>query len=162
MVFLALVVAFDARRGFTGDWIRISLPFVLWPNTAILIGSSVCLEIARHRLRHGHRAAFNKWWTIATVMGFLFLAGQALAWKQLNAEGIFVASNPASSFFYVMTATHALHLIAALTALIYVDVKALHLQLGPAKRTVVDVSTIFWHFLDVIWLCLMALLTLWG
>ena len=76
--------------------------------------------------------------------------------------GIYVASNPSSSFFYVLTATHAVHLLGGVSALLYVAAQAWRLRLGPAKRTVIDVSAVFWHFLDGIWVYLMVLFYVWG
>jgi cytochrome c oxidase subunit 3 len=91
-----------------------------------------------------------------------FLAGQGIAWMQLANAGIFVSTNPSSSFFYLLTAAHALHLMGGVAALVYVDVQALRFRLGPAKRTVIDVTAVFWHFLDGLWLCLMGLFYFWG
>jgi cytochrome c oxidase subunit 3 len=95
-------------------------------------------------------------------LGALFLGGQYMAWQQLNAAGIYLASNPSSSFFFLLTCVHAVHLVGGISALGYVDVQALLLRLGPSKRTAVDVSAYFWHFLDAIWIYLMALFFFWG
>src|SRR5207253_8269574 len=103
-------------------------------------------------LRSGHRIAFNRLWTAGTVLGALFLCGQYLAWRQLNAQGFYLATNPSSSFFFLLTCVHAVHLVGGITALGYVDVQALRLRLGPGKRTAVDVSAAFWHFLDAVWI----------
>ena len=82
------------------------------------------------------------------MLGVLFLAGQAMAWRQLKQAGIFVATNPSSSFFYrADRRARRSHLLGGVTALVYVDVQALRLRLGPAKRTAIDVarsSGIFW------------------
>jgi len=134
----------------------------VWANTAVLLLSSLLLELARRSLKTGRRTAFNRYWTAATVLGALFLLGQAAAWRELYAAGIFVATNPSSSFFYLLTAAHGLHILGGLTALVYVDVQALRLRLGPGKRTAVDVSAMFWHFVDGLWLFLMALFLVWG
>ena len=80
----------------------------------------------------------------------------------MRQAGIFISTNPASSFFYVFTATHAFHILGGVSALVYVDVQALRLRLGPAKRTAIDVTAIFWHFLDGLWLYLMVLFYVWG
>jgi cytochrome c oxidase subunit 3 len=162
MIFAAFTSAFWVRRGLSNDWSPTTLPPVLWVNTVILLASSVMLEIARRSLRAGKRTEFNRFWTIGTGLGILFLLGQALAWRQLNDAGVFIASNPSSSFFYVLTAAHALHVLGGISALTYVDVKALLLQLGPGKRTAVDVCALFWHFLDGLWVYLMILLTVYG
>jgi cytochrome c oxidase subunit III len=162
MAFAAFTSAFVVRRGISNDWIALPLPRIVWVNTAVLLGSSLLLELARWSLKSGRRTGFNRYWTAGTVLGALFLLGQAFAWRQLNAAGIFVATNPSSSFFYLLTAAHGLHIMGGLSALVYVDVQALRLQLGPGKRTAVDVSAIFWHFVDGLWLYLMALFLVWG
>lgn len=162
MVFAAFTSAFWVRRGLSNDWATTPLPAVLWLNTVVLLASSAMLEIARRALKAAKRTDFNRYWTVGTVLGVLFLLGQALAWRELRDAGVFIASNPSSSFFYVLTAAHALHILGGVSALTYVDVKALSLQLGPGKRTAVDVSALFWHFLDGLWVYLMILLTVWG
>jgi cytochrome c oxidase subunit III len=162
MVFAAFTSAMIVRRGASGDWVSIHKPAVLWLNTAILLASSFSLELARRALRRHQRERFNAWWTAGSALGLLFLAGQALAWQQLRHAGVYISTNPASAFFYIFTASHAAHLLGALIALLYVDVQALRLTLGPAKRTAIDVSAVFWHFLDLLWLFLMALFYIWA
>jgi len=135
---------------------------ILFVNTAIQLASSVVLDLSRRSLKRHDRTGFNLWWTAATVLGVLFLVGQAIAWQQLKAAGIYVSTNPSSSFFYLLTAAHAFHLLGGVAALLYVDVQALRLRLGPAKRTAIDVTAIFWHFLDGLWLYLMVLFYVWG
>ena len=162
MVFAAFTSAFVVRRGLGNDWAGTPKPNILLVNTAVLLASSVVLDLSRRALKGGNRSRFNLWWTLATALGILFLAGQALAWHQLKAAGFLVATNPSSSFFYLLTASHAFHLFGGVLALLYVDVQALRLRLGPAKRTAIDVTAIFWHFLDGLWLYLMVLFYVWG
>lgn len=162
MVFAAFTSAFVVRRGMSDDWTSLPKPNILFVNTAVLLASSVVLDLSRRALKAGNRSRFNLWWTLATALGILFLAGQAYAWQLVKDEGFFVASNPASSFFYVLTASHAFHLLGGVAALVYVDVQAWRLRLGPAKRTAIDVTAIFWHFLDGLWVYLMILLYVWG
>jgi len=162
MVFVALTGAFVFRRGLSGDWVSMPKPPILFLNTAVLLASSFALEVARRALKAGLRSKFNAWWSAGTVLGVLFLLGQALAWQQLKGLGVYVATNPSSSFFYVLTASHALHLMGGVAALIYVAVQSLRLGLGPARRTIIDISAIFWHFLDGLWVYLMVLFYVWG
>jgi cytochrome c oxidase subunit 3 len=162
MVFAAFTSAMVVRRGLSDDWVSTHKPPILWLNTAILLASSAALEKARRALRARSRDRFNTWWTAGTALGILFLVGQAAAWWQLRSEGVFLATNPSSAFFYILTAAHAAHLIGGAGALVWVDVQALRLRLGPAKRTAIDVSAAFWHFLDLLWLYLMVLFYLWG
>lgn len=162
MVFAAFTSAFVVRRGLSDDWASIPKPPILFVNTVVLLASSVVLDMSRRALKAHDRSKFNLWWTVATALGILFLLGQAFAWRQLKAAGFYVATNPSSSFFYVLTASHAFHLLGGVAALVYVDVQALRLRLGPAKRTAIDVTAIFWHFLDGLWIYLMILFYVWG
>jgi cytochrome c oxidase subunit III len=162
MVFAAFTSAFVVRRGMSDDWVSMHKPAILWLNTLILLASSFVLDLSRRALKAGNRSRFNLWWSAGTGLGVLFLVGQAVAWYQLRQAGVYVATNPSSSFFYVLTAAHAFHLIGGVLALLYVDIQALRLRLGPAKRTAIDVTAVFWHFLDGLWLYLMILFYVWG
>jgi len=162
MMFAAFTSAMVVRRGLSDDWASMAKPSILWLNTAILLASSAALEVARRAIKSGARARFNTWWTAGSALGLLFLVGQTIAWLQLKAAGVFVSTNPSSSFFYVLTVAHAFHLLGGLSALLYVDVQALRLTLGPAKRTAIDISAVFWHFLDGLWVYLMVLFYVWG
>lgn len=161
-MFIAFTVALLMRREIASDWVSVHKPRILFLNSAILLASSVALEHGRRGLHAGNRTLFNRWWTVATGLGVLFLLGQAYAWRELREAGMYVAYSPSVAFFYILTAAHAVHLIGGLTALIYVDVQALQFSLGPAKRTAIDCSAIFWHFLDVMWIYLMVLMYVWG
>ncbi len=158
ITFAALAFAMIVRHRLSNDWVKMPLPAILWPNTAILLASSVFLDLARRGLRGRHRVLFNWFWCIGTLLGAAFLAGQILAWRQLSQSGVYASGNPSNGFFYILTWTHAAHAIVGLGALLWVAQAALRFQLGAAKRTFVAVSVVFWHFLDVLWLGLMLLL----
>jgi cytochrome c oxidase subunit 3 len=162
MFFAALTSAYVVRRGMSNDWEHTALPGVLWINTALLLASSGVLELARRALRAGKREAFNRFWIGGSALGVMFLLGQYAAWRELNAKGIYLSTNPSSSFFYVLTAAHAIHLIGGVVALLYVSIQALRLRLGPGKRTAIDVSAMYWHFLDGLWIYLLVLFLVWG
>jgi cytochrome c oxidase subunit 3 len=162
MLVAAFTSAFVVRRGLSDDWVTLPLPRILWANTAVLLASSLMLELARRALKSSRRSAFNRYWTAGTVLGVVFLGGQYLAWQQLYQAGIYMATNPSSSFFFLLTCVHAVHLIGGMCALGYVNIQALRLRLGPSKRTAVDVCAVFWHFLDGMWVYLLLLFLIWG
>jgi cytochrome c oxidase subunit 3 len=162
MTFASLVSAMVVRRGLNNDWGHIGLPHILYWNTGALILSSIAIDMGRRALRRNKRVAFNKLWSAGTLLGIAFLAGQIIAWIQLHHRGFYLTGHPSSSFFYVMTWAHAAHVIGALGAVIYVEFRALRFELGPSRRTLVDVSAIFWHFLDVLWLGIMGLFVFWA
>jgi cytochrome c oxidase subunit 3 len=156
MFFMALASAFLVRRGGT-DWIPVHIPTLMWVNTAVLLASSATLELARHRLAQGKLSAYRNLWLITTLLGLLFLIGQVVAWRQLAGQGIYLATNPASSFFYIFTGAHALHLIGGVAALLYVAKR--NFDQAQVTRTVAaEVTSYYWHFMDALWLFLLALL----
>ncbi|HWP84054.1 MAG TPA: cytochrome c oxidase subunit 3 [Terriglobia bacterium] len=161
MLFLAFTSAYVVRSGLGNDWAAMSLPPLLWWNAAILALSSFTMEQTRKALARGLRSACNGWVTATTALGGLFLAGQLLVWRQLSDAGIYLATNPSSSFFYLLTGAHALHLAGGLAALLYITVAAWRYRLGPAKRTVVEVTAIYWHFMDGLWIYILMLLWWW-
>jgi cytochrome c oxidase subunit 3 len=157
MFFMALASAYLVRKGIGGDWRELALPRILWANTAILVASSVTLEVARRKLAGGDAQAFRDWWGITTALGMLFLGGQFVAWAQLTEQGIFLATNPSSSFFYLLTAAHGAHLLLGVTILAVV---ALRSWVGTrvTREVAAEVAGIFWHFLDGLWVFLILLL----
>jgi cytochrome c oxidase subunit 3 len=160
--FAGLTSALVVRRGLGSDWNGIPLPPILWLNTVLLLASSAALETARRALHAGERASVNRWWTPGTVLGLLFMAGQYIAWQEAAAGGITVASSPGGSFFFLFTVAHAVHVLGGVAALGYIEVQALRLQLGPGKRTGVEVARLYWHFLAGLWVYLMLLFYFWG
>jgi cytochrome c oxidase subunit 3 len=162
MTFSALVSAMVVRRGLNNDWGHIGLPHILWWNTGALILSSIAIDTGRRLLRRNKRALFNWYWSAGTILGIAFLAGQIVAWKQLAERGFYLTGHPSSAFFYIMTWAHAAHVVGALGAVMYVEYRALRFELGPSRRTMVDVSALFWHFLDVLWLGIMGLFVFWA
>src|SRR5207302_9222817 len=101
-------------------WVTVHLPRILWANTGVLLASSFTLESARKRLYLAEASGFRRFWLVTTVLGFLFVAGQLDAWRQLVAQGVYIASNQASSFFYIFTGAHAVHLLGGVCALLFV------------------------------------------
>jgi cytochrome c oxidase subunit III len=163
MFFMALTSSFLVRKGLGNDWISFELPRVIWVNTVVLLASSTTLEIARSHLRRvgdfGAMDGFRRWWGLTTALGLVFLAGQFLAWRELAAQGVFLATNPSSSFFYLLTALHAVHLIGGVLVLLYVafrNWRRSQITLSAAA----GLAAIYWHFLDGLWLFLLALLYL--
>ena len=160
MFFMSLVSAFIVRKA-NADWAVLAMPRGLWLNTAILVASSFTLVHARKRLRADDDAGFRHWWSVTTILGIFFLAGQIVAWRQLVAQGLFLATNPSSSFFYVFTAAHALHLLGGVLALTSI---ALRSPSRPFKRmtraTATEVAAMYWHFMDGLWVFLFLVLLL--
>jgi cytochrome c oxidase subunit 3 len=159
MFFMALSSAFIVLRRGSNVWVSVHLPMVLWANTGILLASSFTLEAARRRLSIADLLGFRKLWTITTVLGFLFVAGQLIAWRQLVAQRVYIASNQASSFFYIFTAAHAVHLLGGVAALLYVLIRKVETA-NLSRSMAAEVASYYWHFMDGLWIFLLALLYL--
>src|SRR5437879_13648343 len=159
MFFMALTSSFLVRKGLGNDWVAFNFPRILWLNTLILLASSITIQIARRHLHEDQRAVFKRWWRVTTRLGILFLAGHFLAWRQLAGQGVFLITNPSSSFFYVLTAAHGLHLFVGILALLYVSHRTC-MRSRVSQGTAADVASIYWHCMDGLWVFLFALLYL--
>ncbi len=161
MTFAALTSALIVRKGSSLDWQSFTLPSILYFDTALLLGSSVTLEIARRRVARfmggiatpGESPA--RWLYITLALGLLFVTGQYVAWSQLRQEGLYLATNPSSSFFYLLTVAHVLHVLGGLAGLAYVIWKVGKSEL---RRSTLDAASRYWHFVDLLWVYLLVLL----
>jgi cytochrome c oxidase subunit 3 len=167
MLFIALTSAYIVRQipalgGSEVDWVPLAVPPVLWLNTFVLITSSVTIELARRALKRNEYHRFNRWIVVTTLLGIGFLAGQLIAWRQLTDQGIYVDSHPHSSFFYLLTSLHAVHLLGGVIALCFVTAAALRLRIGMKKRAAANVTALYWHFMDGLWIYLFLLLFFWA
>ena len=183
MVFAVLVVLFFARQasthidpravGVIGDWRPIQLPPIVYLNTALLVLSSLAMEMARRGIFHP-MDALEEWfglgrpavrrarpWVAATVvLGCLFLAGQVVAWRQLTAQGFGFNewSTPASYFFYVVTGLHALHLVLGVFFLVFCLSALSLLRQVQTRQIAVDATAWYWHTMGLAWLLLLGVL----
>lgn len=157
MLFAAFTSAYIVRSA-GDDWVPLAVPALLYWNSALLVVSSITVELARQRFKSWRPMAFRKWMLVTAVLGGLFLAGQFFAWKELAAQGIYLTSHPHSSFFYVLTGVHAVHLLGGVIALFYVLVLATRRKLTPLESSSPELAATYWHFVDVLWLYLFVVL----
>jgi cytochrome c oxidase subunit 3 len=160
MTFAAFTSALIVRQG-TAPLVHITLPPVLYLNTLSIIASSITLGIARRRIANfmggtsDQAANPARWLYVTLFLGLLFVAGQAFAWLQLKAQGFGLATNISYSFFYVLTVAHALHVFGGLGGLVRVIAK---LNKSALRRSTLDATSRYWHFMGVLWLYLLLLL----
>jgi cytochrome c oxidase subunit 3 len=161
MMFTALSSAYIVRAASSIDWQPLQMPRVLLLSTTLILISSGTLEAARRKWRDAANGS-RSWLLVTVVLGVGFLGLQLLAWRQLARQGVFVTSNPHSSFFYVFTAAHGLHLLGGLLALGYLSLRARPARDDEAalerSQAGADAVTIYWHFMDFLWIYLFVLL----
>jgi cytochrome c oxidase subunit 3 len=156
MLFAGFTSAYIVRRA-GADFRPIAAPDLLWWNSLVLVGSSVALELARRRLRAWELAGARRFVSATGLLGTAFAAGQLLVWRLLADRGIFLASNPHSSFFYVLTGLHALHLAGGLVWLAVLRVRLSRLAVTPGQDGL-GLLAAYWHYLDALWIYLALLL----
>ena len=183
MLFVAFSSAYLVRQGlaswdlrtnsYINDWAPVRLPnLLLVINTCFLLISSVTMEFARRQasrlaviapvtampgIADDEPSAFP-WLGVTIALGVGFLTGQVLAWRQMEMSGFFMSSNPSSSFFYLLTGAHALHLLGGVIALAYAGITVWMKRPPEARHIVVDVTAWYWHFMALLWLYIFALL----
>jgi cytochrome c oxidase subunit 3 len=183
MLFVAFTSAYIVRQGVgtfdpmtggqTTDWRPVPLPnTLLLINTGLLLLSSITLERARKATRveaavipvtrmpgiAPERKRPFSWLWVTIALATAFLIGQWQAWETLRAQGLTISSTPASSFVYLMTGTHAVHLIGGLLALLYAGFSRILRRSLDSRRIVVDATALYWHFMGGLWIYIYALL----
>jgi cytochrome c oxidase subunit III len=184
MIFVAFTTAYVVRKAgggiwdpvhneYASDWVPTTLPVtILLANTLVLLISSMTLEVARRRAAEdvvlgpiadipGIRVGENRSlpWVWATIaLGLVFLGGQYLAWRRLSLSHINIETNISSSFFFILTGVHAVHLLGGILALLYAGLTAWLLRPPETRRIVIDVTAWYWHFMGVLWIYVFALL----
>jgi len=172
MSFAAYTSALVMRQGAAPDWQHFRLPPILYLNTLVLLASSGTLELGGRRIRWSWLDAVTGagvqpravpegtgWLYVSLALGLLFVAGQVAAWRDLAAQGLFLATNPSSSFFYVFTALHALHLLGGVVALGYV-LGRVQGSAGPPPVAALEAASLYWHFMGILWLSILLVLAL--
>ena len=183
MLFVSFTSAYIVRQGlptldvrtntYVHDWMPVNLPWgLLLVNTVILLVSSVTMELARRQITRqaalapvqsipgvslGEERSFP-WLGVTVVLGLGFLVGQWMAWSALESRGFYLATSASSSFVYLLTGMHAIHLAGGILALSYAAITSLLRKPVEARRIVVDITAWYWHFMALLWIYIFALL----
>jgi cytochrome c oxidase subunit 3 len=162
-----------ARNDYVSNWAPLTLPMsILLLNTLVLLLSSFTLEVGRRRAAEdvalapiadipGIRVSISRalpWVWTTVVLGLGFVAGQAYAWHELRRANVALATNTSSSFFFILTGVHAVHLLGGILALLYAGVTTWLHRPPETRRIVIDVTAWYWHFMGVLWIYIFALL----
>src|SRR5712692_11745120 len=182
MLFVSFTSAYVVRQGLptldprtntlVRDWIPVTVPKLLLINTGVLILSSLFMELARRQIKaqaalasitaHSTVSVGDQvripWLAMTLILGLAFLFGQWTAWRQLAASGFYVATTPSSSFVYLLTGTHAIHLMGGVLALFVAGIASLLHRSVATRSIVVDVTAWYWHFMAGLWIYILCLL----
>jgi cytochrome c oxidase subunit 3 len=182
MIFISFSSAYIVRQGLPTldprtnlllhDWFPVPLPGLLLINTFVLLISSFTMEVARRQAaRRAALAQFEaeprlsldadervSWLALTTVLGLSFLTGQWMVWRELAARGFYVSSSPSSSFVYLLTGMHGVHLFGGVVALLTAGVASVLRRPADSQFIVVDVTGWYWHFMALLWVYILCLL----
>ncbi len=181
MIFVSYSSAYVVRQGLptldpaTGtlvrDWLPLQLPSFLLVNTLVLLISTLTMELARRQSIRAEvasgiastparRTETDKmpWLALTAILGLSFLVGQWLVWRELAARGFYVATSPSSSFFYLLTGMHGIHLLGGIVALLVAGAASLLRKPVASTAVVVDATAWYWHFMTVLWVYILCLL----
>ena len=182
MVFVSFTSAYIVRQGLptldprtntlVHDWFPLPLPALLFFNTGLLLISSVTMELARRQVARfitptraasipnvfAGREGTILWLALTAVLGLSFLKGQWTVWREMEASGFYVASSPSSSFVYLLTGTHGVHLLGGIFALLASGATVLFRRSAESRVVVLDVTAWYWHFMTLLWVYILCLL----
>jgi cytochrome c oxidase subunit III len=182
MVFVSFTSAYIVRQGLptldprtntlVHDWFPLPLPALLFFNTGLLLISSVAMELARRQVARftpptravsipgvfAGREGTILWLALTVVLGLSFLKGQWTVWREMQASGFYVATSPSSSFIYLLTGTHGVHLLGGIIALLTAGATLLFRRPPESRVVVLDVTAWYWHFMTVLWIYILCLL----
>ncbi len=156
LFFTAYLMRMDPHHG--GDWQTISKPGILWLNTAFLICASAAMQKAKSSAYTFEARYLLPVFSIAGVLTLMFLGGQLLAWQQLKPADTLNLSNPALGFFYLLTGVHALHLLGGMYVWARAFIRIVKGNTAPSIKLSIELCTVYWHYLLLIWLVLFGLL----
>lgn len=157
MIFFLLLMAYTSRMQIE-DWRPLPEPGVLWLNTGVLILGSASMQWAKITWGRGDFDAVRNALLAAGLSTVVFLAGQLIAWQQIRNSGYLLAGNPATSFFYLITLIHGLHVVGGLVAWLRTFIRFIHASSFFRIGSSIDLCAVYWHFLLVVWLIFYGLM----
>ena len=158
MFFGGLTSAYIVRKP-EGNWLEFVLPEYFTFSTVIIVLSSVVLFFVKGQLRKNN-SAFQLVLSVL-LLGLLFTFFQFKGWQQLISQGVYLTgegSNASGSFLYVLTLAHLVHLFGGLIALLYVTIQSKKKVFTLENSLAIDLTSVYWHFLALLWLFVFALL----
>jgi len=157
MMFGSLTSAYVVRRA-AGNWLEFKLPDIFFLNTLVIIASSVTLHLSYLAFKKQQESRYKMLLLITFVLGISFVVLQYQGWKAMDLIGATFTANPSSSFIYVISGLHAAHVLGGIAVLMTALVHAYYLPFKPTprRRLRFELTLNYWHFVDVLWVYLIA------
>lgn len=160
MMFMGFTSAVIVKRGEFSTWLTFELPDAFLTSTILVIASSITMWMASRAAKNNEITKLKITLSLTILLGIAFLVSQFLGYKQLVEGGIFLVGNPAGSFVYVISLVHAIHILAAIIALVVTFVASLKYKVHSKSMRGIQLSATFWHFVGILWIYLYVVLLL--
>lgn len=159
MMFAGLTSGYIVRQA-EGNWTAFHLPDIFWFSTLVILSSSFTMHWAYLSAKKGNAGHQKIALWLSMVLGIVFLICQWEAWINLVSQGIYLAGNPSGSFLYVISGLHGLHIVAGIL-LIVSSLLGVYRNVAPERNVFkMEIASIFWHFIDILWIYLFVFLLL--
>jgi cytochrome c oxidase subunit 3 len=160
MFFSAFTSAYIVRKS-AGNWMSFPLPLEFYISTIVILLSSVCFYISKKAYVEANNSLFKVLFYIGFTLGLVFILLQYLGWQSLHKMDISISTKQSSSFFYLITYAHLLHVVGGIAALVVTMVGIIRgrFDYPSDKRTLkLELVYTFWHFVDLLWIYLLVFL----
>ncbi|MFN4145627.1 MAG: heme-copper oxidase subunit III [Runella sp.] len=167
LTFLVVLLVYLSRKSVNIGWTDAPLPTLFWVSTAVIVVSSLTLHLANHAMRLDKFLQFRRYIWATLLLGILFVILQFLGWRQLIEQDVSMVNNPSIGFVYLISGLHLLHILGGIGALSWVSMQALRnsdyvdafvFSVNPPNQLKMRLTTIYWHFVDILWLVLFGFL----
>ena len=161
MLFAAFTSAYIVRQA-AGNWLEFRLPDIFYINTGVILLSSAALHGSYLAFKRGKTQAYRVLLVITLILGVAFLALQYQGWQALTEIGVGLTTNPSGSFVYVISGVHAAHILGGIAALVVAIIHATALphKVTKARKLRFELTSIYWHFVDFLWIYLLVFFTI--
>jgi len=156
--FFALILSAYALRMELGDWIPLTEPQLLWANTGVLVLASIAFQWTRNAAVSGADGRLMPGMIATGILTSGFIVGQLIAWQQLKASGQYITANPSNAFFFFLTGAHAIHILGGMYVWARATVRLVSGKGADSVRQSIELCTVYWHFLLLVWVVLFGLL----
>jgi len=166
LVFVALTFVYFSQKG-RSDWEYFPMPLAFWLSTFLIIASSITLHLAKQKFKYEQFIHYRILMAATLVLGSLFVLVQILGWRNLVQMNIYLNGSPSGSFLYLLSGLHIVHILGGLFFLMIVFVESIKkpsyvdsfiYSVNPPNQLRLKLITIYWHFVDVLWLYLFIFL----
>lgn len=161
MMFIALTSAYIVRQA-AGNWLDFQIPGIFITSTIVIVASSISLHFALKSFKEQKESRYKVLLILTLLLGITFVCIQYIGWQKLFYTGVDLKGNPSGSFFYLITGFHAMHVLGGIAALIVALMHAFGLKFRVTKRRIIrlELTTHYWHFVDILWVYLIVFLTI--